>query len=390
MRKFTWALLPVLLLSLLSLGLFNPNPAQAIEEVTPTPVPEETTPEETATEDFDAQALLEGASQDLSEGNWRAAISKMDELLAVESDNVQGYLFRGVAYARLGRFEQAIDDLTSAIDLAPYDWELYILRGDVYGQLGDNTGALLDYEQSIEIYPFNQAAFGRRADLFFQLGDTEAGNVDDLIARGLEAFSFGDMEAAEAFLQEAIDTGGDIPAVAYAHLIRGLVALDRGNYVEAIVAYDSAEEINPFLHMIFLGRGIAFPESGDLLAAGQDFYQRINMLGEDFRDEQAAIGDTLELEMAYRRVYRITFEGELGQVVTLTARDSQESIVDPLIALVGPDGEPIAGDDDFGGELDSQIADFELPANGTYTLLLGHAEGGYDFGFEGIVTVTIE
>jgi tetratricopeptide (TPR) repeat protein len=388
MRKLTWALLPLLLLSLLSFGLFSPMTTQAIEEITPTPAPEGE--RESAPETFDADALLDGALEDLSEGNLRSAISKLDELLAVEIDNVQGYLLRGVAYARLGRFDQAEADLTTAIDLEPWNWELLIVRGDIYSQMNDTTGALLDYEQSIAIYPFNQNAFARRADLYFQLGDTEAGNVDDRIAQALSASSFGDTQSADELLQVAIDEGGDLESVAHAYLIRGLFLLGESEYADAIIAYDNAQDINPDLHMIYLGRGIAYRESGDVERAGQDFFQRITLLGDDFRDEEAAIGDTLDLEMAYRRVYRISFEGEAGDVVTLTARDTGETVVDPLIALVGPDDEPIAGDDDFGGGLDSQIEDFELPADGTYTLLLGHAEGGYDFGFQGIVEVTIE
>jgi len=386
MRKMTWALLPILLLSLLSFGLFTPISTQAIEEITPTPAPEE----ETVPDDFNPQALIDGALQDLNEGNLRSAISRMDELLAVETDNVDGYLIRGVAYSQLGRYELAADDFSAGIDLAPWNWELYIFRGDVYSQLGDTTGALLDYEQSIAIYPFNQTAFARRADLFFQLGDTEAGNVDDRISQALTANSFGDTESADELLQIAIDEGGDLDSVAYAYLIRGLFALSGGDYVDALVAYDSAEDINPNLHMIYLGRGIAYRESGDVELAGEDFYERITLLGEETFDEEASIGDTLELEMAYRRVYRITFEGELGQVVTLSATDIGDGVTDPLIALTGPDGEPIAGDDDFGGGLDSEIADFELPANGTYTLYLSHAEGGYDFGFQGVVEVVIE
>ncbi|MCA9913009.1 MAG: tetratricopeptide repeat protein, partial [Anaerolineae bacterium] len=361
------------------------TPALAIGEITPTPLPEETTPEA-----FNAQALIESALQDLSDGNWRSAVSKMDEVLAVESDNVEAYLIRGVAYSRLGRLSLAEDDFTAAIDLEPYNWQLYIFRGDTYSAQGDNTGALLDYDRSIEVYWLNDSAYSRRADLYFQLGDTEAGGVDDLISRALAAYQFGDLQVARDFLEEAANSGDDIPAVANAYMILGLVYQSLGDESASLEAYNRAEELNPDMHMIYLGRGILYREMGDIQEAGADFAQRMDLLGVDFPTEEASIGDTLEIEMAYRRVVRITFEGELGQTVTLTARDSQTTATDPLIALLGPDGEPIAGDDDFGGNLDSQIAEFELPANGTYTLLVSHAEGGYDSGFEGVVTVSIE
>lgn len=385
MRKITWALIPALFLLVFGMMSIPAAPVLAIGEITPTPLPEEDTSEE-----FNAQLLIESALQDLSDGNWRSAISKMDEVLAVESDNVDAYLIRGVAYSRLGRLSLAEDDFTAAIDLQPYNYQLYLFRGDVYSEQGDNNGALLDYDRSIEVYWLNDAAYARRADLYFQLGDTEAGGVDDLIAQALVAYQFGDLAIARDFLEEATLSDEDIPAVANAYMILGLTYQSLGDVQASLEAYNRAEELNPEMHMIYLGRGILYREINDLPAAGADFAQRMELLGEGVFTEETFVGGTLEIEMAYRRVYRIRFEGEMGQVVTLTARDSETTATDPLIALLGPDGEPLAGDDDFGGVLDSQIADFELPANGTYTLLVSHAEGGYDFGFEGIVTVTIE
>lgn len=385
MRKITWALILAMFLLVFGLMSIPTTSVMAIGEITPTPLPEEPTPEE-----FDAQALIESALQDLSDGNWRSAISKMDEVLAAESDNVDAYLIRGVAYTRLGRYTLAEEDFTVAIELQPYNWQLYLFRGDVYSAQGDNNGALLDYDRSIEVYWLNDSAYARRADLYFQLGDTEAGGVDDLISRALAAYTFGDLSVARDFLEEATQSDEDIPAVASAYMILGLTYQSLGENQESLEAYNRAEELDPDMHMIYLGRGILYREMGDIQEAGADFARRMELLGEDVFTEEASIGDTLEIDMAYRRVYHITFEGELGQTVTLTARDSAETATDPLIALLGPDGEAIAGDDDFGGNLDSQIEDFELPANGTYTLLVSHAEGGYDFGFEGVVTVTIE
>jgi hypothetical protein len=60
--------------------------------------------------------------------------------------------------------------------------------------------------------------------------------------------------------------------------------------------------------------------------------------------------------------------------------------------LLDPDGNPIAGDDDTGlgmNGLDAMVEDFELPSDGTYTLLVSHAEGGYIFGFSGMIEVEI-
>jgi hypothetical protein len=39
-------------------------------------------------------------------------------------------------------------------------------------------------------------------------------------------------------------------------------------------------------------------------------------------------------------------------------------------------GDPLVGDDDSGGNMDAAIRDYTIPADGEYTLLVGHAAGG--------------
>ena len=89
--------------------------------------------------------------------------------------------------------------------------------------------------------------------------------------------------------------------------------------------------------------------------------------------------------MAFARVQAITFEANAGDEVTISARMADDSGVDPLLVLLDENGEPIAGDDDGGGQLDSQIPNFRLPQTGSYTILVSHANGGY----EGVIAITI-
>jgi hypothetical protein len=70
----------------------------------------------------------------------------------------------------------------------------------------------------------------------------------------------------------------------------------------------------------------------------------------------------------------------------VTADDIDNSGVDPLIVILDAGGNALVGDDDGGGSYNSLIADFEIPQNGTYTLVVGHAGGGS----EGTVQVNIE
>jgi tetratricopeptide (TPR) repeat protein len=392
MRKIVWIISSFALLLVVSVALVQtPMTVTAIDEVTPTPVPDEPapTPEPTADPDVDVDGLIEEALADIQMGNFQSAITKAEQAMDGDPANDEAYAVRAIANVRLGRGATAVDDMRAAIERAPYTFEYYELSGDINLQLGDEGSALFDYDDAIAINPLSQSAFASRAEAYYQLGDTTAGDTDDFISRGLERLGSGDARGAIEFYELAIEAGGDLLSVANAYYALGISHLNRGDNDEAITAFGDALDVNPQLHNAYLARGISYRESGDIVAAGEDFAERIRILGQETRTADMSIGESYEAQMAYRRVYEIAFDGDAGATVSITARDSNTTTIDPLISLLGPDGTPIAGDDDFGGNLDSAITDFELPADGTYTILLGHAEGGYQFGFEGMVTVTV-
>ncbi len=69
----------------------------------------------------------------------------------------------------------------------------------------------------------------------------------------------------------------------------------------------------------------------------------------------------------------LTFDGESGQRVTITAQAVNPADLDLYIKLFAPDGSEIANDDDSGGTLglsstDSAIVSFSLPSNGQYRI----------------------
>lgn len=388
MRKFAW-LTSFLLIALMSMGMMlsTPMSVSAIGEVTPTPDPDAEV-EETADE-IDVDELIDEGLVDIQNGDFRSALAKMDIVIEFDESVSFAFVIRGIANSQLGFADDAIEDFTSAIDLEPWQADFYLFRGDVAVNDGALVEALLDYEQAISINPFSVDSYLRRANVNYELGDSTAGDVDDLIARALGALGNGDVMSALGFLDEAIDTGEGLESLGQAYYIRAFANGNLGDVDAQLEDYESALEANPNLHIIYLARGIYFREEGDIGAAGKDFYDRITIHGTETVNDEMEIGDTLEVEMAYRRIVEITFDGKEGQEISIAASDFGGAIVDPLITLLDPDGNPIAGDDDFGGGLDSLIDDFELPDDGTYTLLVSHAEGGYDFGFNGIVEVEI-
>jgi hypothetical protein len=65
-----------------------------------------------------------------------------------------------------------------------------------------------------------------------------------------------------------------------------------------------------------------------------------------------------------------TFEGEMGDIVTITMRRLEETL-DPRLELQDPDEVVVAENDDYGGDQDSQIRSYLLKRGGIYTIVAG-------------------
>lgn len=403
--------LTILLLFGITLVSFTSLTVEAIGEVTPTPSPaplSTAAPLNTPVPDaanVDVPQTMSDAFSSIQSGNFDEAINLLTTAIQAEPDNAEAYLLRALAYSNNNQPESGIEDLTVAINLVPEtyhsaravifpltEWNIYSLRGNLYLQAGDNALALADYDAALRLSPStdNAVALEARAELNKALGDSAASEVDDLVARAMDAMTGGDLETAQDLLTQAVQSGQQTQVVAIAYYNLAIISLAQENRAGAIQDYSDALRISPAMHVAALARGISYREAGDMAAAAVDFHNRIMTLGAEFVDKTAALGEGLEIEMDYQRVVRITFEGTAGQAVSLSAREAVPEQVDPLIVLLDPNGNPIAGDDDFGGNLDSLIDDFALPVTGTYTLLVSHAEGGYASGFEGIVRVALE
>jgi hypothetical protein len=85
-----------------------------------------------------------------------------------------------------------------------------------------------------------------------------------------------------------------------------------------------------------------------------------------------------------------TFEGSEGDIVTITMIDTSDGdTLDPLLILLDPEGGELTRNDDGNssvvGQFNSQILNFTLPADGTYTVVAtrfsqstGNTEGEYE------------
>ncbi|MCB8944938.1 MAG: pre-peptidase C-terminal domain-containing protein [Ardenticatenaceae bacterium] len=80
-----------------------------------------------------------------------------------------------------------------------------------------------------------------------------------------------------------------------------------------------------------------------------------------------------------------SFEGTEGQSVTINLAASVDSL-DTYLILIGPDGEVIDENDDFGDSFDSRLEDVALPTAGTYLIVVR----GFDESSVGAYTITLQ
>jgi hypothetical protein len=83
-----------------------------------------------------------------------------------------------------------------------------------------------------------------------------------------------------------------------------------------------------------------------------------------------ALGERVQAEIFVAgQVDRWTFQGQAGQVVRISMRHAPGSQLDPLVELIGPDGETLTTSDDDGGDVNSLIDAFTLPLDGPYVIV---------------------
>jgi len=100
-----------------------------------------------------AEELLEQGIENIETENYEQAVEDLSEVIALAPDNAEAYYQRGVAYGSLENLEQALTDLDKAIELDPDYAEAYLLRGYAYADYGNNEQAISDLEYYLELVP---------------------------------------------------------------------------------------------------------------------------------------------------------------------------------------------------------------------------------------------
>ena len=375
MRKRVVPLLLLLCCACLLAGFIAPQTSWAIGKATPTPAPT------ALPDDFDIDQALEDLLMLLEEQAYDEAIALAGGILQSEEESWKAHYYRGFAYERLDKLDNALSDYDAVLQIRPWDSGFWRLRGQLVLKQSAPRQARSDFKRSLFFNP-------RAQQTYLSLANLHERDVNPAIRDLYTAISKARREQAQGAGSRAFDTltaaiesfeRGSRPAeLGYAYYTRATVSMSDDKLHEALDDLTLALELQPDMQDYYLARGNIYAKTEQERQAGADFYQRMTLLERETLELDIEFGEDVTVEMAQGLVARLRFAAEAGQQVTIAARDYLGAGVDPLLALLGVDGRPLTGDDSGGGELDALILGYELPAAGVYTALLSHANGGYE------------
>lgn len=98
---------------------------------------------------------------------------------AIELDPTQlDYYYRGIIYRELGKLDEAIADLTSALDLNPEFTSAYNIRAYAYFEQGKLEQAIADVTQAIQLAPDNPNFYDSRCEIYLRSEQWALGIAD--------------------------------------------------------------------------------------------------------------------------------------------------------------------------------------------------------------------
>lgn len=107
-------------------------------------------------------------------GVWKDSVTLWSRAIALYPDSAPiAYTNRGIAFGQAGRVEEAIRDLSRAIEIKPNMTEAYYNRALAYSLEGRNTDAIRDLSEAIRRNPGYADAYHNRAVAYANLADYE-------------------------------------------------------------------------------------------------------------------------------------------------------------------------------------------------------------------------
>lgn len=198
------------------------------------------------------------------------------------------WAWRGYTYSdKLNNHQQAIDELTEAINLNPLYADYYSVRADIFVKLKKYDQAIEDYSTAINLMPEYSCYYAWRGDIYFDLGNYEEAIVDynaDIkldpkdtywrMKRGDAYLALGNNEKAFASFKEAIIID---PHDSSLYQWRGKAYYATAEYKKALDDFNQAIKLEPNNADYYTWRGYAWTDDGNYEKAIKDHSEAIKL-----------------------------------------------------------------------------------------------------------------
>lgn len=100
-----------------------------------------------------AELLLRQARLAMSDGELATSEEMLNELVGTYPDYAEALNRRAALYFKMKRYDEALADITSVLDMEPRHFGAMALRGAIYAAQGNIDGAKLALEEALSINP---------------------------------------------------------------------------------------------------------------------------------------------------------------------------------------------------------------------------------------------
>ena len=306
-------------------------------------------------------------------GRYKDAIREFTCVIEAHPTEVEGYRGRIEAELLLGRFSDAVRDYAGvtafvepvhpdakAIILAGYDARLAVARESITALTGLSFARWWYFDYAAAIHVLHQLLALQPDDLY--------GNL----FRGSSRFLQGVTPAkGEADIERALAIAPLSPDVHY--VVADAYFYGRADYARAIAeatfALDGGLD-TPRVHAILASAYLAL---GNLPVAAAHFEWHMELVTTELIPTSSALeaGDSMTLGLVPGRTYEIPVPAVAGETISILT--GSPDFYDTIIVLLGPDGTPVTGGDDY--KIYFAGFQYDAPAAGTYRLWATSFEG---------------
>ncbi|MEQ8462560.1 tetratricopeptide repeat protein [Coleofasciculus sp. E1-EBD-02] len=261
-------------------------------------------------------------------GNHQSAIDDFNQTIAQNPNYTDAYYNRGRTHFKIGNYQAAIEDISRTLSQNYNYPDAHFIQGMAHVKLGNHQAAIDNFNQTIDQNPNNGNAYYYRGIAHFQLDNSQAA-IEDFnqtltqkpkytyayYYRGMTHLQLDNPQIAIEDFNQALRQNRQYPEAYYG---RGVANFQLKNYQAAIEDFNRAIQLKPDYTKAYNKRGAARCQQKDYQGAISDFERAIQLkpdyaahnncgkVRSQLQDYQGAISDferAIQLKPDYAEAY---------------------------------------------------------------------------------------